>query len=346
MRISGMLYPALERQRNSSSVSSWLVALLYLLLAPLKISAAFCLTTNRAVCLSSAGLYHGPLQAEQQSSSEKSPPATQKRRPGNHNKPNSRAKQPRYSVKKDNAKQSMSQPRPILANYDLNTSPAITQQRLLHESITCEHFQKCSGCSVQNKVGDIPTVQSAKSFFSSPWIRQTMTRRLPSEDDFFKVILPSPLTTWRTQAKLAAAPKSTAWAKDGIQFGLYRTRTHQVVSIPNCAVHHPSINRGIALLEQATAKVGIQAFDEERRDAGLRYIQLQVERTTGKLCLTLVWNAEALKDTQPALSRLVKELNKLDADLWHSLWVNCNDSGGNNVLTRNPNRWHRMYVIV
>jgi hypothetical protein len=346
MRISSRLHPTHGQEVGPSSVSSCLIALLCLLLLQLDAASAFSFSSNGAPRVSSAGRYNGPLHAEPKASSEGSSPTTQKRRPGNHNKPNSKAKkQLKYSMK-DNARKSTPESREVLVNYDLNTAPAITRQRLQNENITCEHFQLCSGCSVQSKVGDIPTIQSAKAFFSSPWIRQTMTRRPPSDDDFFQVMLQSPLTAWRTQAKLVASPKSSAWAKDGIQFGLYRARSHQVISIPNCVVHHPSINRGIALLEEATAKVGVTVFDEERRDGGLRYIQLQVERTTGKLCLTLVWNAESLKDTQPSLSRLVKELNKLDSDLWHSIWVNCNDSGGNNVLTRNPNRWHRMYVVL
>ena len=106
-------------------------------------------------------------------------------------------------------------------------------------------------------------------------------------------------------------PKSSGgWAKDGCQFGLYQRGTHDVLSIPNCAVHHPSINRAVEALLKATTKVGTPAFSKTSREGGLRYVQLQVERTTGRICLTLVWNAETLKETQPSLSRLVKELNK------------------------------------
>jgi 23S rRNA (uracil1939-C5)-methyltransferase len=183
---------------------------------------------------------------------------------------------------------------------------------------------------------------SSGQFFSSPWIRQKMTQEPNNHQDFFQVIIPSPLTAWRTQAKLVAAQKSSAWAKDGCTFGLYRQRTHQVESIPNCEVHHPSINRAVAVLEEASRTVGNSAYDEERREGGLRYVQLQVERTTGKICLTFVWNAGTLKETQPALSRLVKQLNQLDNELWHSVWVHCNDSPGNAIFSRNPKRWHKV----
>ena len=73
-------------------------------------------------------------------------------------------------------------------------------------------------------------------------------------------------------------------------------------------------------------------------------MQLQVERTTGQICLTLVWHAEQLKETQPGLSRLVKALQNADTDkkLWHSIWCHCNDGMGNAIFHRNPRRWHRL----
>lgn len=232
-------------------------------------------------------------------------------------------------------------PRPISTDYEENTSPKIVSHRK-KGVINCIHFEECSGCSVKENVADTNVIQSATSFFSSPWIRQKLVRR-PRKDGgaFFKVEIPSPLTEWRTQAKLAAAPRSTTWAKDGLKFGLYRQRSHQVVSIPDCAVHHPAINRAVEVLEQATIKAGTSAYDEASREGGLRYIQLQVNRYSGKICLTLVWNAEKIKDAQPALSRLLKELRN-DPGLWHSVWLNCNDGIGNNIIARSPQRWHRL----
>jgi tRNA/tmRNA/rRNA uracil-C5-methylase (TrmA/RlmC/RlmD family) len=166
-----------------------------------------------------------------------------------------------------------------------------------------------------------------------------------ASDGFYQVVVPSEVTGWRTQAKLVAANKSSSWTRDGCQFGLYQRGTHKLLPIPNCQVHHPSINRAVALLEQATAKVGTSAYNEESREGSLRYVQLQVERTSGKVCLTLIWNAADLKQTQPALARLIKELNRLDPTLWHSMWCHLNDGLGNNIFSRNPSRWHRLFGV-
>lgn len=238
-------------------------------------------------------------------------------------------------------------PRPVITDYDFNRNPRINQARLT-DSIGCIHFGTCSGCVVNSKVGAVDLIRSAKLFFSSTAIRRKRLDVHPddavteeSDDGFYKVVIPSALTGWRTQAKLAVAPRASAW-DPGCSFGLYSRGTHTVLQIPSCEVHHPSINRAVEILVNATEKINIAAFNEKSGDGGLRYVQFQVERTTGKICLTLVWNADNLKDTQPALTRLVKELQRSEPDLWHSIWCHCNNGPGNNIFARNSGRWHLM----
>ena len=238
-------------------------------------------------------------------------------------------------------------PRPVLTDYQFNRNPRINQARLA-DSIGCEHFGTCPGCVVDSKVGTVDIIKSAKFFFSSTAIRKKRLDVHPedvvteeSDDGFYTVVIPSALTGWRTQAKLAVAPRASAW-EPGCSFGLYSRGTHTVLEIPSCEVHHPSINLAVESLVRATKKINIAAFNEKSGEGGLRYVQFQVERTTGKISLTLVWNAENLKDTQPALTRLVKELQRSDRELWHNIWCHCNSGTGNNIFARNSGRWHLM----
>jgi len=212
-------------------------------------------------------------------------------------------------------------------------------------SIGCEHFGKCPGCSVNDRVGEVETAKSAQLYFSSSAVKKHRTLGVLDDDDqsddFFKIVVPSPLSHWRTQAKLAVSPKSS-WGRDGCTFGLYERGTHNVMPIPNCAVHHPSINRAVEALTEATTNVGTAAYNEDTGEGGLRYVQLQVERSTGKICLTLVWNAEDLKGCQPGLTLLIKELKRSDPQLWHSIWCHSNDNIGNAIFARGSQRWHPM----
>jgi len=113
------------------------------------------------------------------------------------------------------------------------------------------------------------------------------------------------------------------------------------VSIEECRVHDDVINEAIKLVEKATVKVRINAYDEKRLTGELRYVQVQVERRTGRAVLVLTWNEDKLKDCQPSLSRLVKYLKKKAPDqFWHSIWCNCNTSPNNNIFSRGEERWH------
>lgn len=280
----------------------------------------------------------------------------------------------------------------------------------------------------------ISVIQSAQLFFSSPTIQRycisssttssTSTRKKKDgteyinntprknprfiDDDndnnnknrdlssFFQIIVPTPITGWRTQAKLVATSSSlslsstSTWGnKGGCSFGLYRRDSHTVVPITNCQVHHPLINQAVRYLEIATLKARIIPYtddknivkkktrylnDEKSNGQLLRYVQIQIERTTQKVCLTLVFYSSDLKETQPALARLIKELNiisenddlfdvkqednniedneslddvnddnkviggeiKRKQSFWHSIWCHCNDSVGNNIFYRMP----------
>ncbi len=163
--------------------------------------------------------------------------------------------------------------------------------------------------------------------------------------EFYKVVIPSPLHQWRTQAKLAVAPTSTWNRSAGCSIGLYARNSHDVLNIPDCQVHHPSINKAVEMLRTATAKVRTPPYNEDTGEGLLRYVQLQVELSTGRVCLTLVMNADKLKECQPHLSYLTSELKKMDKEsgeekLFHSIWCHCNDSSGNAIFARDVTRWH------
>lgn len=212
---------------------------------------------------------------------------------------------------------------------------------LLEEGFGCVHFGTCPGCVMIDRVLGVDIVESVQRFFASASIQRHCSSNLK-----FAMKVPSNITEWRTQAKLAVA--SQYWgSRDGCIFGLYERNSHRVVPIPHCAVHHPQINTAIALLTEATANAQTVAYNETFLTGQLRYVQCQVERATNKVCLTLVWNADQLKGCQPYLSRLVKELKKLttastSSDLWHSVWVHLNTGTGNNIFSRGENKWFRL----
>ena len=75
---------------------------------------------------------------------------------------------------------------------------------------------------------------------------------------------------------------------NGFSFGLYKRGTHTIFPIPDCSVHHPSINLSVEALTMATADAQTDPYDEDTGDGGLRFVKLQVEIDTGGICLSLV----------------------------------------------------------
>ena len=197
-------------------------------------------------------------------------------------------------------------------------------------SINCPHFGECPGCITDTNVSNIDIIQSARLYFSSSSVKRYInaptksnilhhTNNEGTEDEFYKIRIPTPITHWRTQAKLAIGPPTSSSKsrilQSGISVGLYRRNSHNILSIPQCQVHHPNINVASSLLSQAAQNVRITPYNEFDGRGLLRYAQFRVETTTGKVSLTLVMNVEKLKECQPQLSRLVKELQRLDAGL-------------------------------
>lgn len=173
------------------------------------------------------------------------------------------------------------------------------QEERLSASIGCPHFGTCPGCVRDSNVAEIDVVESARLYFSSPSVQKHVIGGGDysySNDGFYRVEVPSPITRWRTQAKLAVSAASNWSRAAGCDIGLYARGSHDVLSIPDCRVHHPSINRAVDVVARATREVRTPAYQEDAGEGLLRYVQCQVELSTGKVCLSLVMNAEKFKE--------------------------------------------------
>ena len=113
----------------------------------------------------------------------------------------------------------------------------------------------------------------------------------------------------------------------GLKIGLYKSNSHEVEPISACRVHHPRINEALEEFKAAATDVGVKAYQAPLNTDGgknigssgeLRYLQMSLERSTGKVQLVLVWNALMYKEAEQTLPRLVKRL-KGRPELWHSI---------------------------
>eukprot|EP00741_Cyanophora_paradoxa_P005322 tig00000880_g5161.t1 len=198
------------------------------------------------------------------------------------------------------------------------------------ESLRCAHYGECSGCTLDLDLNQPPIARDARRFFQERGV------------DKFPV-WGGPVWNWRVRARLAvrADPET-----DELILGLFRAGSHEAVSIPECRIHHPAVNAVAELVAEGAALFGIRPYDEEDGSGDLRYVQCVVERATGAVQLSLVWNARdyraAAKTGQlpDLVDWLVARSKEHQTALLHSVWVNCQTSSGNTILGR---KWHHVW---
>jgi 23S rRNA (uracil1939-C5)-methyltransferase len=144
------------------------------------------------------------------------------------------------------------------------------------------------------------------------------------------VVVGEPLG-YRHRARLAVRGRATS-----PKIGIFQEGTHRIVDVPRCLVHHPLVNEVAAALKRAVRRTGVTLYGDASHRGRLRYLQVVVERTSGRAQVVLVANDETPDALEPTAA-LVRDA--LGARL-HSLWWNGNTRTTNEIL--GP-RWHRWY---
>ena len=175
--------------------------------------------------------------------------------------------------------------------------------------LECDYFPLCSGCEIHGDVSSPPVWGVVKNFFN-----------VAAPNVAIQLIV-GQATQWRNRAKLAVRGTSKH-----PEIGLFKQGSHQVISIPTCPLHHPSINRICAKVRQALIDLQIEPYQEERGAGVVRYLQFVVEEKTGRVQLTLVVN---LND--PQLERCVKLLYTQEE--LHSIWLNFQAERTNTIFS-------------
>lgn len=145
-----------------------------------------------------------------------------------------------------------------------------------------------------------------------------------------------PTEGWRTVAKLAVRPSDHGQ----VTIGLFAPNSHRLIPVPQCVAHHPSINRTVVMVEKLCRQVGVKAFDETTGTGHLRHIAVNVERATGKIQITLVWNSE------PYLEKSVENEAKKVLDALCKAVIAVAAAGGNTSRKRRRGRQGKQGLIM
>ena len=145
-----------------------------------------------------------------------------------------------------------------------------------------------------------PVVKSAKQF----WART---------DGVFDIHI-GETQRWRTVSKLAVRPD-----EDGkVSVGLFAPNSHDVLPLPKCRMHHPSINMAVEVITEACHSLSVVPYreagnsnEDDKGSGQLRYVAVNIERSTGAAQITLVWNEAPPSDgaiDNPTLQKLASKI--------------------------------------
>lgn len=189
--------------------------------------------------------------------------------------------------------------------------------------IYCPQKPCCLGSCQKKNVDNPDILQQVRAFFSSVGISS------------IQLHTGSPIH-WRTRAKLAIRGSSNQ-----PKIGLFEPGTHQIIDIPHCALHHPSINKTALALKQWITHHKIDIYDENSGLGLLRYVQFTVQRSTNKVQVVLVVNLKSIND---AFKDKVDQFYQDNKEHLHSVWLNENTRRdnvifGNNWILLHGEKW-------
>jgi 23S rRNA (uracil-5-)-methyltransferase RumA len=136
-------------------------------------------------------------------------------------------------------------------------------------------------------------------------------------------IVEGPRWGFRHRARLAIRGRA-----NNPKLGLFELGTHRVVHIPECRVQHPRVNEIASVTRRALVELAVPPYSDTAHAGRARYLQVVIERASGRGQVTLVTNDE----TPAGLERLFERLEAALAGSFHSLFWNGNPARTNTIL--------------
>ena len=182
----------------------------------------------------------------------------------------------------------------------------------------CPHRPTCPGCPRYGEPGIEP---AASALLAELAARAGVTPP--------RVASGAPLG-FRTRARLAVRGRAAS-----PKVGIFQMGTHRIADIPRCGIHHPAVNEVAAALRRAIRETGVEPYADGPHRGVLRYLQVAVERASGRAQVVLVGNSDSSTPLKPVFESLERELGpRLQGLFW-----NGNTAAGNAIL--GP-RWQRI----
>lgn len=190
---------------------------------------------------------------------------------------------------------------------------------------SCPHRPPCPGCPRLGAGDPAPDALAA--------VRDLCARASLGEPE---ILLGAPFG-FRHRARLAVRGRSRT-----PKVGIFQQGTHRIADIPRCPIHHPAINDAVAQLKRGIRTLGVMPYADRPHLGQLRYVQLVVERQSGRIQMVLVGNHHRPDDLDELAAFLQEELGPS----LHSLWWNGQPERSNTILGPSWHPWFGPECVI
>ena len=184
-------------------------------------------------------------------------------------------------------------------------------------NIPCKKELECLGCPL------IGMKYQAQLDFKQQRVADALSAQGLLRDELVQPTLASdPPVNYRASAKLVFGRK-----REKVTIGLYKRGTHDVVGCPDCPIHHPLINKIVAVVREEVQRQGISVFSTKHNNGLLRYLLIRVSPLNDRAMVTFVSNFRDLQQLPKLAKWLTRKVPEVIA-----VHQNINSSSGNVIF--------------
>ena len=181
----------------------------------------------------------------------------------------------------------------------------------------CLHIPECDGCPL------IEMNYEAQLEWKRGLVENHIHRYAPLNRTEILPVIPSPRQVhYRNSAKLVVAGKFA----DPI-IGMYRRDSHDILDISDCTLHHPLINRIVAVVKKGIIKGKVPIYHPRSEQGLLRYLVVRVAEKENRAMVVLVTAKRSYNEIHHLSEFIRKEVPEVMVVV-----QNVNSSTGNVIL--------------
>lgn len=179
-----------------------------------------------------------------------------------------------------------------------NSGASDQSEAVLNVAESCKYQPRCPGCPHFGLWGLSPVARE----------KLDELRRIWNVANFDEVPCEGRGARYRVRLSVRGGIGNT-------KIGIFERGTHRIVPIPDCSVHHPSIQSLLPKLEQIFDDNRLEPYDELKHSGLVRAVQLAVEPASQKIQAVVLIRDPLVEDPRESagLSSALTEISQLSA---------------------------------